>query len=335
MNESESTIDDPLSIPTAESVRCGSLHRWFPRWFRILIAGVLIASPTLILLFEDVDNRLAFSIVAWSGWSAIAFTAVQGPGQWRNILGGILYCMVLACTTLCLYRWFRPINFANWGTFWNVDFPLLASDTIIGWCVLRIVSMIMGVEITDPSVRMRPRWSLARWMVLMTVLAVLIQVFLFRMNWGAKLLSGFFESFDPSVFDNSLPESPMVASRRAWLGIQLAETLFVPFVPILAAGWMLAGRPWRWLMFPLLAAITIADYAVAEILLLEATKTLFSTAIQNEWALMGTLSWFAYGFAAILVPFMGFRWTDYWTRFPRSPSSNTSVPNHSESITNA
>jgi hypothetical protein len=88
-------------------------------------------------------------------------------------------------------------------------------------------------------------------------------------------------------------------------------------------------------MFPVLAAITIAEYALAEILVLEATKSLYSSVIEKEWALWGTFYWFAYGFAAILVPFMGFRWTDYWRRFPRSPSSNASVSNHSESITNA
>ncbi|MBU6239576.1 MAG: hypothetical protein KGQ51_17280 [Planctomycetes bacterium] len=332
MSESESAIDDPLSKPVSESPTEAVSSRWLPQWFRILIAGVLIAAPALLLIFEDVGDRLAFSIVAWSGWSAIAFIAVQGPGQWRNTIGGILYCVLLACITLCLYRWFRPITFANWGTFWDIDFPLLASDMIIGWCVLRILSMISGIEIIDPSVRARPRWTLARWMVLMTVLAVLIQVFLFRMNWGANLSSG---SLDQSVFEDSFSESPIVASRRVWLGIQLAETLFIPFVPILATGWMLAGRPWRWLMFPVLAAITIAEYALAEILVLEATKSLYSSVIEKEWALWGTFYWFAYGFAAILVPFMGFRWTDYWTRFPRSPSSNASVSNHSESITNA
>ena len=316
MSGSESAIDDPLSTPTAESACCGSLQQWFPRWFRILIAGVLIVSPTLILLFEDVDDRLAFSIVAWSGWSAIAFTAVQGPGQWRNILGGILYCIVLACITLCLYRWFRPITFASWGTFWDIDFPLYVMDAAIGWCLLRLLSMVSGIEIIDPSIRMRPRWTLARWMVLMAVLAVFIQVFLARWNWTSQMSMGYVGNSMASP----LTESTLGTSRRLWLGIQSAEILFIPFVPIFATGWMLAGRPWRWLMFPVLAAITIAEYALAEILILEATKSLYSSVIEKEWALWGTFYWFAYGFAAILVPFMGFRWTDYWSHIPNPPS---------------
>jgi hypothetical protein len=310
----------------SESASPGSLHRWLPQWLRILFTGVLVASPTLVLVFEDISDRVAVSIVAWSGWSAIAFIAVQGPGQWRNTIGGILYCVVLACITLCLYRWFRPITFASWETFWSIDFPSYAMDAAIGWCLLRLLSMISGIEIIDPTVRMRPRWTLARWMVLMAVLAVFIQVSLTRLNWTAEMSLG---AIDKSMF-GPLPEAPIATSRRLWLGIQFAETLFVPFVPILTAGWMLAGRPWRWLMFPILAAITIAEYAVAEILFLEATKMLYSIAIQKEWALMGTLSWFAYGFAAILVLFMGFRWTDYWTRIPISPSSH-----HSESINTA
>lgn len=291
----------------------GSLHRWLPQWFRILFAGVLVATPTLVLVFEDISDRVAVSIVAWSGWSAIAFIAVQGPGQWRNTIGGILYCAVLACITLCLYRWFRPITFASWETFWSIDFPSYAMDAAIGWCLLRLLSMISGIEIIDPTVRMRPRWTLARWMVLMAVLAVFIQVFLTRWNWTSKMSMG----------DDG-------TSRRLWLGIQSAEILFIPFVPILATGWMLAGRTWRWLMFPILAAITIAEYALAEVFFLEATKSLYRSVIEKEWALWGTFYWFAYGFAAILVPFMGFRWTDYWTRIPNPP-----VLNHSESTTKA
>lgn len=310
----------------SESTSRGSLHRWFPQWLRILVAGVLIAAPTFILVFEDVGDRLAFSIVAWSGWSAIAFIAVQGPGQWRNTIGGILYCMVLVCITLCLYRWFRPITFASWGTFWNIDFPLYAMDAAIGWSLLRLLSMISGIEIIDPRVRMRPRWTLARWMVLMAVLAVFIQVFLTRWNWTSKMSMG---NVGNSMVD-PFTESTIVTSRRLWLGIQSAEILFIPFVPILAAGWMLAGRPWRWLMFPVLAAITIAEYAFAEILVLEATKSLYRSVIEKEWALWGTFHWFAYGFSAILVLFMGFRWTDYWSRIPCPPSSN-----HSESTTKA
>lgn len=326
MSESETAIDDLLSRLTRESTSRGSLHRWFPQWLRILVTGVLIAAPTLILVFEDASDRLAFSIVAWSGWSAIAFIAVQGPGQWRNTIGGILYCMVLACITLCLYRWFRPITFASWGTFWDIDFPLYAMDAAIGWSLLRLLSMISGIEIIDPRVRMRPRWTLARWMVLMAVLAVFIQVFLTRWNWTSKMSMG---NIGNSIVD-PFTESAIVTSRRLWLGIQSAEILFIPFVPILAAGWMLAGRPWRWLMFPVLAAITIAEYAFAEILVLEATKSLYRSVIEKEWALWGTFHWFAYGFSAILVPFMGFRWTDYWSRIPSPPSSN-----HSESTTKA
>jgi hypothetical protein len=321
MSESESANDDSLSRPTRESTSRVSLRRWLPQWLRIFIVGLLVAAPTLILLFEDVSDRLAFGIVAWSGWSAIAFTAVQGPGQWRNILGGILYCIVLACITLCLYRWFRPITFASWGTFWDIDFPLHAMDATIGWSLLRLLSMISGIEIIDPSVRMRPRWTLARWMVLMAVLAVFIQVFLTRWNWTSKMSMG---NIGNSMVD-PFTENAIVTSRRLWLGIQSAEILFIPFVPILAAGWMLAGRPWRWLMFPVLAAITIAEYALAEILVLEATKSLYSFVIEKEWALWGTFYWFAYGFAAILVPFMGFRWTDYWTRIPTPPDSTTKV----------
>ncbi|MFO0013172.1 MAG: hypothetical protein ACK553_10535 [Planctomycetota bacterium] len=326
MSESESAVDDPLSKPNSEFSSRRSLHRWFPRWVRIAIAGVLIATPSLILLFEGVGDRLALSIVAWSGWSTIAFVAMQGPGQWRNAVGGILYGIALACITVLLYRWFRPITFASWETFWNIDFPLYAMDLMVGWCLLRILSMISGIEIIDPRVRMRPRWTLARWMVLMAVLAVFIQVWLIRLNWTAKMSMG---SIHESMV-GPLQESPIVTSRRLWLGIQMAEILFIPFVPILAAGWILAGRSWRWLIFPFLAAVTIAEYALAEILVLEATKSLYPSVIEKEWALWGTFCWFAYGFAAMLVPWMGFRWTDYWTRIPHPP-----IPNRSESTTKA
>lgn len=317
MSESELVDYDPLSKPSSQSPSVRPLHCLLPRWTRILVVAVLIASPILVFLWEDVSDRLVFSVVAWSGWSAIAFVAVQGPGQWRNIIGGILYGLVLAVIVLMLYSSYRPTDFVSWDTFWNIDFPFYVSDLIVSWCLLRMLSMLTGIEIIDPNTRPRPRWSLARWMFLMVVLAVLIQVSMLRMNFAAEMSAVHFDKSNVGP----LPESPIVTSRRAWLDIQLAEMLFVPFVPILAAGWMLAGRPWRWLMFPFFAALTIAEYALAEVLFLEATKSLYSTAIDKEWALWGTFSWFAYGFAAILVPFMGFRWTDYWTRFPSSPVS--------------
>lgn len=299
----------------AEQFTDDSRRRWVPRWMKISLAAVAVAVPLLIACsFEVVDERVALALQTWSVWSVIAFLAMQGPGQWRSILGGILFACLLTALAVPLYSRLRPYAFGSWETFWAIDFPAAAMDLVLGWCTLRLLSMITGIEIVDTKIPRLPRWSLARWFYFVAVLAVMLQASIFKMNWLAEMSAGFVADSTVGPF----PESPLVLSRRTWLGIQLAELLFIPFVPLLGAAWMMAGRPWRWLFFPLLAVLAIGAYAAAETLFDQAVyqeawlKRLYPP-IKKEWALLGTLSWFAYCFTAILVPWMGFRWTDYWS----------------------
>jgi hypothetical protein len=298
-----------------------------PRWLRIVIVGALVALPLLVVCTTDrLEHPVDLAMESWSTWSALAFLAMLGPGQWRAAIGGTLYLIVLGFAALFLFRWFRPVDFVSWNTFLNIDVWAVGFRLIKGWCVIRILSMVTGLEFIDPRTKARPRWSILRWFYLMIVLAVLLQTAVAETNWNAELSVVHAEGADAA---GPLPEPPVVTTRRVWFGIQSAELLFIPFVPLLCAAWMLAGRSWRLLLFPALGGISIASYALAELAFQQAvyeeswSRALYP-ALKKEWALLGTVSWFAYGFSAILVLWMGFRWTDYWTKVPSVPQADTS-----------
>lgn len=267
---------------------------------------------------EGLDDQVHVAIEDWCTWTALAFLAMLGPGQWRTAIGGVIYLVALACAALYLFRWFRPVSFVSWDTFLNIDVWAIGFRLIKGWCVIRILSMVTGLEFIDPQRNVQPRWSILRWFYLMIVMAILLQTMVAEMNWHAGMSSIHAEGASAA---GPLPELPDVTSRRVWLGIQSAELLFVPFVPLLCAAWMLAGKRWRWLLFPLLGGITIAWNALSDVVFWETVyqetwaRDLYA-GLKKDWALFGTASWFAYGFSAILIPWMGYRWTDYWSKYP-------------------
>jgi hypothetical protein len=297
------------------------------------MVAVIVAIPLWVVCITDrLEYPFDVGMESWSTWTALAFLAMLGPGQWRAAIVGIVYVVALGIVSLLLFRWLRPLDFVSWNTFLDIDVWAIGFRLIKGWCVIRILSMLTGLEFIDPHSIRKPRWTILRWFYFMVVLAVLLQTSVAETNWNAELSVIHAEG---EIADGPLPEPPIVTTRRVWFGIQAAELLFVPFVPLLCAAWTLAGKRWRWLMFPVFGGITIASYALADVAFQGAVyqeawaRALYPT-VKKEWALLGTVSWFAYGFSAILIPWMGFRWTDYWTTDLRTTDDRAEIPSVSQ-----
>lgn len=286
-----------------------------PRWVRVGIACALVALPLLIVCTnEDLDERVAYLFQSWSIWSAIGFFAMQGPGQWRSTIGSAMFLVAMTVVSVALFRSYRPTSFVSWDTFWSIDVWAGGFELVKGWCILRLLSMLTGLEIVSPLGRVGPRWSLLRWFYLMLVIAVFLQTSLLEMNWYAELT----KDIAGDSMAGPLPVSSATLSRQAWWLVQAATSLNVPWFPVLCAAWMFAGRRWRWAFFPVFLGLCIA-WIYASDTAFEAARgqaqwlrNLLPRADRNPW-FVGTVSWFAYCFSAILVRWVGFTWTDYWS----------------------
>jgi len=293
--------------------KCKTESASIKRTLRVCAVGVAVAAPVLASNLW-IDNFYLQSFSSWSIWCVVAWTAMQGPGRWRAAVAGGAYGLVLAVLGLLLWSRFQPEHFASWHTFWRLDFPSFAFSFVKAWALFRIVSLITGIEIADPLGEWQPRWGLRRWFLLMVALAILLQVIVSEMNWYAEITKEF--AADSNV--GPMPMNPLTRSRNAWLAWNMATMLTIPIVPLLLAGWMLAGRPWRWTLFPFLGAMVVGVHAAAQVAMQFAAAQApwfqgFSGLLQKDWTLFGMMEWIAYGVAAMLVPWMGFRWIDYWS----------------------
>jgi hypothetical protein len=258
----------------------------------------------------------------WPVWCLVAWIAMQGPGQWRASLVGLLAAFAWVGVGLVAWPQLQPFHFGSWHTFWTLDAPITLFPLLKGWALFRILSMISGIEIVDPQRTAGIRWSLRRWFLLMIALAVFLQSTVLEMNWYGAMSEGLVPG---TLGDEPAWQAPGVRSRLAWLQINTVVLLEIPFVPILLAGWMLAGRRWRWVFFPVLGGVVVASYALAEwtvdwVRLQERWLKNILPVLKKEWALYGTTDWFAYCAGAILVPWMGYRWCDYWSPLTVQPS---------------
>ncbi len=308
--------------------RPGIEKRWVARR---VVTAILVAIPLwLSILWAQPDSESWGMVGGWTVWCTVAWVAMRGPGRWRASVVGLLYACLLGGLSLWAWRSFQPSLFGTWTTFWTLDVPVMGLMLLKAWAVFRILSMITGLEIADRAIPIEPRWGLRRWFLLMVAIAVLVQSSMAEMNWFAELSVGYTHGSDIG------PQQihPMTQSRNVWLAYHAAQLLTLPSLPILLAAWMLAGKPWRWLMFPVLGAMVVAARAVSHAMVQAALDQAYwlkglTGGIHKDWTLLGSIEWVAYCFAAILVPWMGFRWTDYWSeRTARvSPDPILETPN--------
>jgi hypothetical protein len=239
------------------------------------------------------------------------------------MLGGVVYLFLMLVVVTWLNWRYRPDVFSNWDTFWDIDLPVVFWFVVKGLLLFRLASLLTGLEIVGATSSIRPRWGIRRWLLLMAVIAIGIQVVVAESNWMVDL-AGL-----PS--DNSVGPpavNPLESARSQWLVFLLASLPLIPILPVHFSGWMFAGKRWRFYLFPIFGLLLVLHLAGVEKLLqwVELQSSWFGSlgvSTRRNWALVGILETIAYGFAASLIPWLGCRWIDYWTPMTRASALAT------------
>ncbi len=283
-----------------------------------VLASCLFAASLASIEVYDLCSAVAWCAVAWAG--------MQGPGRWLAALGGVLLASLMWLAYIASLSVFRPEVLGQWSSVWTIDLPVVLFTFASGWAMFRILSLLTGIEIIDPTRPQPPRWSIRRWLLLMFAVAVFIQSLLYAVQWYSAL------GGDVTPVNQVGPPAvdPRVQARTEWILVLLVMASSIPIVPILLAGWMLAGKRWRWNLFPILGGLTVAsrwggyhlmDWLRAE---LPWVRSLGIDGLPN-WVAGGILDWFIYANAAMLIPWMGYTWSDFWFRSSVSPISPVDV----------
>lgn len=262
-------------------------------------------------------------------WCAVAWAAMQGPGRWLAALGGVLLAALMWLTYIASLSVFQPQVLGPWNSVWTIDLPVVLFTFASGWAMFRILSLLTGIEIIDPTRAQPPRWSIRRWLLLMFSVALFIQSLQYAVQWYSALagdLTTPVKQVGPPAVD------PRVQARTEWMLVLLVMASSIPIVPILLAGWMLAGKQWRWNLFPIFGGLTFASrwgaFDLWEWLKVQLpwVRTLGNDTLSNGVA-GSILDWFIYANAAMLIPWMGYTWSDFWFRSSVSPIQAVDVEN--------
>ncbi|MBM3966542.1 MAG: hypothetical protein FJ308_15980, partial [Planctomycetes bacterium] len=238
----DESASDPIGLPrNAEHEALHSPAMWNRYSVRMVpvCVGLMIVQGVFSLLkpaeesgLEDIANIPIWCVVAW--------IAMQGPGRYLAMLGGMVYLALMLAVVAWLDWRFRPDMFSNWDTFWEIDLPVVFWFLIKGLVLFRLASLLSGLEIIGATSSIRPRWGIRRWLLLMAVIAIGIQATVAESNWMVDLAG---IPLDNMVGPPAL--NPLESARSQWLVFLLASLLLVPILPVHFSGWMFAGKRWR------------------------------------------------------------------------------------------
>ncbi len=321
----DESVSDPMGHPRhAEHEALHDPNMWNRYAVRMVLVGIgLMIAQGAFCLLNPVDESGFEDLFTIPMWCGIAWIAMQGPGRYLAMLGGVVYLFLMLVVVTWLNWRYRPDVFSNWDTFWDIDLPVVFWFVVKGLLLFRLASLLTGLEIVGATSSIRPRWGIRRWLLLMAVIAIGIQVVVAESNWMVDL-AGL-----PS--DNSVGPpavNPLESARSQWLVFLLASLPLIPILPVHFSGWMFAGKRWRFYLFPIFGLLLVLHLAGVEKLLqwVELQSSWFGSlgvSIRRNWALVGILETIAYGFAASLIPWLGCRWIDYWTPMTRASALAT------------
>lgn len=318
----DESVSDPMGHPRHaehEALHDPNMRNRYAVRMVLVCIGLMIAQGAFCLL-NPVDESGFEDLFTIPMWCVIAWIAMQGPGRYLAMLGGVVYLFLMLVVITWLNWRYRPDVFSNWDTYWEIDLPVVFWFVVKGLLLFRLASLLTGLEIVGATSSIRPRWGIRRWLLLMAVIAIGIQVVVAESNWMVDL-AGL-----PS--DNSVGPpavNPLESARSQWLVFLLASLPLIPILPVHFSGWMFAGKRWRFYLFPIFGLLLVLHLAGVEKLLqwVELQSSWFGSlgvSIRRNWALVGILETIAYGFAASLIPWVGCRWIDYWTPMARVSS---------------
>lgn len=321
----DESASDPRAHPRRaerEALRDPNMWNRYAVRMVLVCIGLMIAQGAFCLL-RPVDESGLEDLLNIPMWCVIAWIAMQGPGRYLAMLGGLVYFLLMLVVVTWLNWRYRPDVFSNWDTFWEIDLPVVFWFVVKGILLFRLASLLTGLEIVGATSSIRPRWGIRRWLLLMGVIAIGIEVVVAESNWMVDL-AGL-----PS--DNTVGPpavNPLESARSQWLVFILASLPLIPILPVHFSGWMFAGKRWRFCLLPILGLLVVLHVAGVEKLLqwVELQSRWFGSlgvSVRRNWALVGILGTIAYGFAASLIPWLGCRWIDYWTPMTRGSSKQS------------
>ena len=284
-------------------------------------------NPFLISVLGYLYYAIELGVMAWVG--------MQGVGRWRAMVGGLLF---MAYNGITVYAVATIERFSTFDTFWRIDAPSWFLHTFTWVSAIKIGSLLSGIEIADGVEIKRdipPRWTISRMLWLTAAVAVFVQCSLAQVHWFMSW-TGFQNP------QSGLTPGPVgTGTQSHWSTSQLLPLLLLAMglknvIPILLAGWMLAGKRWRlWIGIGLVIVMIGVIYGLFEAiewivkqddllmalrfnfdpgLYTIATGTVFSQVLGPLWwTICVVLNWIVYLCLAALVPWMGYRWVDYWT----------------------
>ncbi|MFM7976898.1 MAG: hypothetical protein ACKN9S_06445 [Pirellula sp.] len=231
----------------------------YDRRFVVLAIGLFVLATFTNLLPYSYVSYGGFQSVTWIiPWllgsiplsAAMMWTSMQGPGRWRQTLLGIVYLFALACIGELVFGIFRGFRLE---VFLQIDLPVIFMQLMSTLSLIKIVSLITGIEIVDRNASKalaRSTWTIRRWLWLLTSIAVFVQTSIAHARWYARMLP----TNVPSVTSES-----WFSSVELFCVLFLISSIGQTVFPFLLAGWSFSGRRWRLYAIPFLV---LAVYAV-------------------------------------------------------------------------
>jgi hypothetical protein len=271
--------------------------------------------------------------------TTLAFSTLVTPRQWKTTLVALLYVVsLLAVQQIVQYQ-----SLPAYATFINIDLPEATYTMLSQWIMLKIASLLLGIEFFNDKPPPASVWTLSRLFAIMVCVAVLTQVLIQHARWYANLIG------DPSIFNNitgPVPSENFEATHEKLIALKSISIFGQFVVPVLLACWLASGSKKRWLLLPicLLVAVLLEHVAQAQC----NNIALSDTEILKYWEwlnprstyanLLGSLTLTALSFMltfallAILTPAMGYSWrksispTPKWLKKFLEKNPKTSSP---------
>ncbi|MCE2812937.1 MAG: hypothetical protein LW850_21320 [Planctomycetaceae bacterium] len=244
----------------------------YNRRFVLLAVGLLFLATVTVLLPYSYYNysggfqKLTLMVLSLLGSTpvnaAMMWASMQGPGRWRQTLLGIVYLFGLACMVELVSGIFVGFRFE---IFLEIDLPVTLMQLMSTLSLIKIVSLISGIEIVDRNATKSPamsRWTIRRWLWLLIFIAVFVQTSLAQARWYARMLptpitnSG---AIGSDLIVSSVPSESWFSSVELLCMLFLISSIGQTVFPFLLAGWSFSGRRWRLLAIPFLV---LAVYSI-------------------------------------------------------------------------
>ena len=231
---------------------------------RIFYGGRLVHLAILFLILSVIGSTLgrqhetfvapesyldffaSYALVALCTDVAAAWAAMQAPHRWRQTLWGIGYLAVMTFVGMLVAQSphpFRP------DVFFSIDLPATFLDLMGKVALLKILSLLSGIEITD-SHDQRPSatsaWTVGRWLWILMAIAVYVQSSIAQARWYANLV------YVPGVTTGSTD------STEDLLVVFFLSKLTDSVVSLLVAGWIVSNYKKRFLLIPFMSLLPYA-----------------------------------------------------------------------------